>query len=153
MKIVQPKLQAAARRRKMIFAGVLALVFVWASLPARPYRPVEPVPAGIVDMHCHIAGIGAGGSGCFVSPRLRNNWRFDIYLRSFGITKKEMLANGDSLVADRISESVAQSKYVSKVVLLALDGVIGADGRLDTNRTEVYVPDEFVAEVCARHTN
>jgi predicted TIM-barrel fold metal-dependent hydrolase len=104
-------------------------------------------------MHCHIAGIGAGDSGCFVSPRLRNNWRFGIYLRSFGITKKEMLGSGDSLVADRISESVAQSKYVSKVVLLALDGVIGADGQLDTNRTEVYVPDEFVAAVCRRHTN
>ena len=68
-------------------------------------------------MHCHIAGIGAGGSGCFVSPRLRNNWRFDIYLHSFGVTKRQEIAtNGDSLVADRISESVAQSKYVSKAI-------------------------------------
>jgi predicted TIM-barrel fold metal-dependent hydrolase len=106
-----------------------------------------------VDMHCHIAGIGAGGSGCFVSPQMRNNWRFDIYLHSFGVSRKEMLEKGDDLVADRISESVAQSKYVSKVVLLALDGVIGADGQLDTNRTEVYVPNEFVARVCAQHTN
>jgi len=32
-----------------------------------------------VDTHCHLAGLGAGGSGCFVSPRLRHNWRFNIY--------------------------------------------------------------------------
>jgi len=131
----------------------MAVVFTWACLPARPFRPVEPLPDRIVDMHCHIAGLGAGGSGCFVSPRLVNNWRFNIYLRSFGVTHKEMLEKGDTIVADRISESVAQSKYVSKVVLLALDGVIGPNGQIDTNRTEVYVPNEYVATVCAHHTN
>ena len=104
-------------------------------------------------MHCHIAGIGAGGSGCFVSPRLQHNWRFKIYLHSFGVTEKELSQSGDSLVGDRISESLAQSKYVSRAVLLALDGVVDAKGNLDTNRTEVYVPNEFVAETAARHTN
>jgi predicted TIM-barrel fold metal-dependent hydrolase len=104
-------------------------------------------------MHCHIAGIGAGGSGCFVSPRLRNNWRFDTYLHSFGVTQKELLQQGDGLVGDRIAESLAQSKYVSRAVLLALDGVVDASGNLDSNRTEVYVPNEFVAQMAARHTN
>lgn len=113
---------------------------------------MERIPAGIVDMHCHIAGIGAG-SGCFVSPKLRNNWRFNVYLRSFGVSRKELREKGDSLVGDRISQSLAQSKYVSKAVLLALDGAVGPDGQLDTNRTEVYVPNEFVAETVARHTN
>jgi uncharacterized protein len=104
-------------------------------------------------MHCHIAGIGAGGSGCWVSPRLRNNWRFNIYLRSFGVSRRELSEKGDSLVADRISESLAQSRYVNQAVLLALDGVIDGNGQLDTNRTEVFVPNEFVAAMTARHTN
>jgi predicted TIM-barrel fold metal-dependent hydrolase len=153
MKTVKPKSPATARRWKIIFAGVLAVVFACTGLPARPFRPVEPIPAGIVDMHCHIAGIGAGGSGCFVSPRLRHNWRFKIYLRSFGVSQQELLKSGDGLVGDRISASLAQSKLVSRAVLLALDGVVDADGNLDTNRTEVYVPNEFVAEMAARHTN
>ena len=142
-----------AGRGRIIFAGVLAVVFGSMGLPARPYRPVEPAPAGIVDMHCHVAGIGAGGSGCFVSPKMRNNWRFKIYLRSFGVSPGELAAKGDRLVADRISESLARSKFVDRAVLLALDGVVGADGQLDTNRTEVYVPDAFVADMAARHTN
>src|SRR5580658_10956476 len=153
MKMVKPKWRLVARCAKIILACVLAFVLLSLSLPARPYRPVEPIPPGIVDMHCHIAGIGAGGSGCFVSPRLRNNWRFDIYLHSFGVTQKELLQQGDGLVGDRIAESLAQSKYVSRAVLLALDGVVDADGNLDTNRTEVYVPNEFVAQMAARHTN
>ena len=150
---MKPQFPSAPRRRVMILAGILALVFVSASLLARPFRPVEPIPAGIVDMHCHIAGLGAGGSGCFVSPRLRDNWRFKVYLRSFGVSEQEMLQQGDALVGDRISESLAQSKLVSRAVLLALDGVVDADGNLDTNRTEVFVPNEFVAAMAERHTN
>lgn len=136
------------------FLGFLgALVFAATLLPASPFRPVESIPPGIVDMHCHIAGIGAGGSGCFVSPRLLDNWRFSIYLRAFGVTKKEVLEKGDTIIGDKISETITQSKYVNKAVLLALDGVIGADGQLDTNLTEVYFPNEFVAAMCASHTN
>ncbi|HEV2691970.1 MAG TPA: amidohydrolase family protein [Verrucomicrobiae bacterium] len=153
MKLLKPKPPSAARRRKILFAGMLVTVFLWNYLLARPFRPVEPIPAGIVDMHCHLAGIGAGDSGCFVSPRLRDNWRFGIYLCAFGVSREGIAGQGDRLLADRLSESLAQSKYVSKAVLLALDGVIDADGRLDTNRTEVYFPDEYVADVCARHTN
>jgi predicted TIM-barrel fold metal-dependent hydrolase len=64
-----------------------------------------------------------------------------------------VLKEGDGLIGDRISQSLAQSRFVSRAVLLALDGVVDKDGNLDTNRTEVYVPNEFVAEMAARHTN
>ena len=153
MAISKWKFSPAARRGKIIFGGIAALGFAWSLLPARPFRPVEPVPVGIVDMHCHIAGIGAGGSGCLVSPRLLDNWRFKTYLRAFGVSQKEVLEKGDGIIGDKISESLAESKFVSKAVILALDGVVGADGQLDTNRTEVCIPDEFVADVCARHAN
>jgi hypothetical protein len=114
---------------------------------------VEPLPGEIVDMHCHVAGIGAGGSGCFVSEELRDSWRFRIYLRSFNASEKELYEKGDHLVPDRISESLKESRYVSRAVILALDGVIRADGLLDMNRTQVYVPNEFVMEAVKRHPN
>jgi uncharacterized protein len=132
-------------------ASLMLLALAWAV--AGPYRPVEPLPPDILDMHCHVAGIGAGGSGCFVSPRMRANWRFRIYLRSYGVSEQEVMEQGDRLVVDRVAASLADSRYVRRAVVLALDGVVGADGLLDTNRTEVYVPNEFVAEAAARHTN
>src|SRR5215469_15691303 len=97
----------ARGRRKLLLAAILAVVFAWTLLPARPYRPVQPIPPGILDMHCHIAGLGVG-SGCFVSPKLRDNWRFRIYLRSFGVSQKELQEQGDGVVADRTSQSLAQ---------------------------------------------
>src|SRR5271169_6028140 len=105
MKILNSKSVAPVRRWKIIFVSALAVVFLWANVLARPFRPVEQIPANIVDMNCHVAGIGAGGSGCFVSPQLRHNWRFRIYLRSFGVSQKEILNEGDGLIGDRISES------------------------------------------------
>jgi predicted TIM-barrel fold metal-dependent hydrolase len=153
MKELKKRPPLSARGRMILAAAVLALVGAWTGLAAFPYRAVEPIPAGIVDMHCHVAGIGSGGSGCFVSPAMRDNWRFDIYLHSFGVSRKEILEKGDGIVAERISESLARSQFVSKAVLLALDGVMDAKGQLDTNRTEVYVPNEFVAKMAARYTN
>jgi hypothetical protein len=118
-----------------------------------PYRPVEPLPAEIVDMHCHVAGIGAGGSGCFISPALQKSWKIRIYLRSFGVSEDELRAKGDSLVTERMAGLLAESKYVGKAVILAMDGIVGGDGLLDKDFTQVYVPDEFVAKEVARHAN
>jgi hypothetical protein len=74
-------------------------------------------------------------------------------LRSFGVTERELLREGDRAVPDSISGLLSRSRFVDKAVLLALDGVIGGDGALDTNRTQVYVPNEFVAEAAAAHSN
>lgn len=139
--------------RKIAATTLLFIVALGICLPARPYRPLEPIPHDIIDMHCHVAGIGAGGSGCFVSRQLRHNFRFKIYLHSFGVSERELLEKGDALVGDRISESLSRSQYVSNAVLLALDGVVDDKGNLDTNKTEVYVPNEFVAGLVASHTN
>ncbi len=140
-------------RFKAFLAAASVALLACAFGFAGPYRPIEPLPKGIVDMHCHVAGIGAGGSGCFVSPKLRHSWRFSIYLRSFGVSQRELTEKGDGIVAERISKLLAQGHFVDKAVLLALDGVVGSDGILDTNRTEVYIPNEFVAAAAASHTN
>ncbi len=135
-----------------LLVASLATVPCPTASPAAAISSGKPQPA-IVDMHCHLAGIGAGNSGCFVSAKLRDNWRFKIYLGAFGVTVDDLRIKGDGLVADRISAQLARSKYVRKAVVLAMDGVVGKDGNLDTNRTEIYVPNEFVAEVVGKHDN
>ncbi|OGS51949.1 MAG: hypothetical protein A3J79_04515, partial [Elusimicrobia bacterium RIFOXYB2_FULL_62_6] len=141
------------RRVIIVFTAVLLAVIVRFIFPAGPYLPVEPLPPGIIDMHVHLAGVGAGGSGCSVSEKLKDNWRFGLYLKSFWVSRRELEEKGDMLMADRISASLAGSKLVSRAVLLAMDGVVGPDGNLDLKKTELYVPDEFVAAAAAKHKN
>ncbi len=105
----------------------------------------------VIDLHCHAAGIGAGASGCYVNPRLLRSYKFGFYLRAFGVTRRELAESGDTLVLDRIAAGIAASTAVDRAVVLALDGVVDAHGRLDTDRTELLVPDAFVADGAARH--
>lgn len=107
----------------------------------------------IIDIHCHAAGIGAGNSGCFISPALRRSWKFGIYLRAFGVTEKELQEQGDELIMERLSRLLAQSKKVQKAVVLALDGIVGKDGGLDMTRTEAFISNEFIACSVSRHNN
>ena len=61
---------------------ICALLIVRLLCFKGPMRsPVSPPPTGILDMHCHAAGFGAGESGAWVSPALRNSWKFNLYLK------------------------------------------------------------------------
>ena len=104
-----------------------------------------------LDMHCHVAGIGAHGSGCFVSPDIRSSVKFSLYLKAFSVSEKEVADSGDDLIADRLARQLDSSKTVGAAVVLALDGVIDSAGRLDTGRTQIYVPDSFVLRSVRRH--
>lgn len=107
----------------------------------------------IIDIHCHTAGIGAGGSGCFVSPAMRRGWRYHVYLRAFGVTEQELRTHGDALIIRKTSELLARSRHVHAAVILAMDGVVGDDGQLDLEATEVYIPNEFVARETRKYPN
>ena len=114
----------------------------------------EPIPKkDIIDIHCHTAGIGAGGSGCFLSPAMRRSWKYGIYLKSFGVSEEELLREGDGLITRRLSETLAQSRRVRAAVVLAMDAVIDANGEMDKARTEIYIPNEFVARETGRYPN
>ena len=107
---------------------------------------------GYLDMHVHTAGIGAGGSGAFVGAEMRGSLRFRFYLHAFGVTEEELEAEGDGLVIGKISAEVAESEQVARAVILAMDGVV-ADGDLDREATQYYVPNDFVAAEVKRYTN
>ena len=78
----------------------------------------------IIDMHCHTAGIGAGGSGCFVSLALRRNMRYRFFLKAFGVSEAELEQHGDKLVLERLSHGLEQSRHVAAAVVL-LTGFVG----------------------------
>lgn len=109
--------------------------------------------SNIIDIHCHAAGIGAGGSGCHVSPPLRNSWKYSAYLRSYCVTEEELLREGDGLVIRRLAETLAGSTLVSRAVILAMDCVVCDNGEPDPGRTEIQIPNEFLSIEVRRYPN
>jgi len=135
-------------------ATFCALVTGCAAFSRGPILPPEPLPtASILDLHCHVGGVGAGGSGCYASPKLLQSSKMGFFLRSFGVTRKEAQEHGDALCAERVSQALAASRHVNRAVILALDGPVDTGGNLDLARTQLYVPNEFVAALAAQHTN
>ena len=133
---------------------ILLLLGLREAFFSGPYLPLaKPHDGMILDMHCHVAGIGSGGSGCFVSRELRNNFRFNIYMKAFGVTLAEAEEQGDQLLMERLAKGIEESKRVGAAIVLAMDGVMDANGRLDRARTEFYVPNEFVAAEAAKYPN
>ena len=74
-------------------------------------------------------------------------------LKAFDVTEQELLSEGDGLIIQRISRTLARSQRVSAAVILAMDGVVANDGELDDTGTEIYIPNEFVAGEVRRYPN
>lgn len=134
-------------------ALVLLALLAFHRLPAVASHPLLRDKSRVLDMHCHVAGIGAGGSGAFISHRLRRSWKYSIYLKAFGVTEAELLRQGDGLMVERISARLAESTQVGAAVLLALDGVIDAQGQLERQATEIYIPNDFLVREVTKYPN
>ena len=132
----------------LIICGLIVALFLLRLMMFRGVigeEAVEP-PKGIIDMHCHTAGIGAGGSGAWISDALRNSWKFGLYLKIFGSNEKKVNEEGDELLMGIIAKSIQESEYVDGAVILAMDAPYTAEGELDREGGEVFVPNRFVGE-------
>ncbi len=128
-----------------------AAVFAAANLALASETPADAKT--IIDFHAHVAGLGYGNSGCFINEKMRKNFRFPFYLMAMGVSERELRQKGDAILFKKISDAVAKSSQVDKVVILAMDGVIDRDGNLDKKATQIYVPNEYVYEQTQRYSN
>lgn len=137
-----------------MFSLLLVLGFVFGVFVLRivlfkgPFaKPCLVAPYGVVDMHCHTAGIGAGGSKARISTALRSSWRFRVYLKIFGTSEEILRTRGDRSLMEDIDRAIGESVHVDKAVILAMDAPHADDGSLDLEAVEVWVPNRFVGEV------
>jgi hypothetical protein len=107
----------------------------------------------VIDIHCHVAGIGAGNSGCFLSAAMERSWKTHFYFKAFGVSREELQREGDGLLLRRLSARLAGSYRVQSAVVLALDGVVDGRGELDRERTELYIPNDYLASQCRQYDN
>jgi len=72
-------------------------------------------------------------------------------LKRIGASPADPPAAVDRAYVDHLLRNLDDSPSVDRAVLLALDGVVGEDGRVDESRTNLLVPNDFVFRVAALH--
>jgi predicted TIM-barrel fold metal-dependent hydrolase len=110
--------------------------------------------AKLVDHHVHIAGLGIGGTNAFVNPKMLT-WRhpfhrlkLKVYMSSAGVADED---NADPQAATRLASLVANIKDHGKHRLLAFDKHYRSDGSVNLDKTEFYVPNEYVFALAERY--
>ncbi len=111
-------------------------------------------PAQVVDVHVHLVGLGAGGTGCFVHPEA-HSWssplrtlKTRIYKGAAGIWDE---ARADQVYVERLVDCAATPQPHGRFLLLAFDKHYTAAGEPDLARTEFYTPNDYLLQVCAEH--
>lgn len=111
-------------------------------------------PGRLVDHHTHIAGIGTSSSGAFINPKMRtwghpfHHLKFKVYLSAAGVAD---VANADNQLANRLVNLVKHIPNHGKHRLLAFDKNYTADGLPNLEKTEFYVPNEYVFSLAEQH--
>lgn len=100
----------------------------------------------IIDAHVHLIAVNGEG-GCFVSKRMSRGAVFFGLQRLLGlggVSREEM----DAAYRTRLVDWV-HGCDVDAACLLGLDGIYDEQGRLDRERTHVYVSNDYVLDVAS----
>ena len=104
-------------------------------------------PSKLVDYHTHVFGAGEGGSRCRVSARFFSPWhpwkrlQFAVYMHAARVTD---LDHAESQFMTRLDALVRGMPVRGRSCLLAFDSNHRADGSVDEDHTDLYVPNEYV---------
>jgi mannonate dehydratase len=111
--------------------------------------------ARVWDSHAHLVGLGRGGTGCDIGPELRSpvrhplkNLQFDVYMAASGVTDE---ANADEAYLHRLLQLHQLANPDGKLLLLAFDRYVDADGTEQPARSEMYTPNDYVLAVAKAH--
>ena len=106
----------------------------------------EPSPGKRIDLHVHLAGVGGGGAGCFVSPKMARTLTFHALKRIIGIDTSDPHA-ATVHFGRRIAQAVESSTELDYAAVFAMDGVYDGAGELKPEDSHLYVPNSWVFEV------
>jgi predicted TIM-barrel fold metal-dependent hydrolase len=116
-----------------------------ADLVKRAFDDIDPEQ--LVDHHTHVAGIGTGHTNTFVHPKMRtwarplHHLKFKVYMSAAGV---QDIGHADSQLVQRLANLVKHIENHGKYRLLAFDKNYNPDGSVNLDKTEFYVPNEYV---------
>ena len=140
----------------LLIAALLAACtnFIEASKSSTYVRPDQP-KKDILDVHFHGACISEK-YGCFISEDTKRKYfgiKFSAYLNSFGASKEDIKNRNDAAIFSKAHMLVKDSRYISRAIVLAMDGIYDSQGELDKARTQVYFPNEYIAQQVKQYEN
>lgn len=97
----------------------------------------------LTDAHCHVAVLPTKDNGCLLSKRMRDGMVARVVARSQGLPLDDA-ETANRIYRERLSAALAESRSVARAVILAMDGVYGADGRLDEGHTDFLISNDYV---------
>jgi len=121
-----------------------------SDLVQRAFDDIDP--QRLIDHHVHVAGLGAGGT--FVNRKMRtwahpfHRLKFKVYMSSAGATDEDQ---ADAQLVERLASLVSHIRNHGKHRLLAFDKHYRRDGSVNLEKTEFYVPNEYVFELAERY--
>lgn len=111
-------------------------------------RPLaERVPR--IDVHVHLAGLGGGGAGCHISPRMARSLSFQALKRLLAIDTRDGVAATEAF-AQRLAAFADSATELDYVAAFAMDGVYTGGGELDLAQSHLLVPNAWTFHVCRR---
>jgi predicted TIM-barrel fold metal-dependent hydrolase len=113
----------------------------------------ELIPPGLrnagLDVHVHVLGVGAGGTGCRMHDEMRSSIqaRAGLWNLRLSLSQPDL----DQAYIEYLRTRVHRAGFLKQVVLLAMDHTYSSSGEPDAVRTPFYTPNDYVAGLCAKH--
>lgn len=133
--------------------------FSEASLEARALvdQAFRDLPDKVTyDVHVHVLGDNEKENGCFINPRGKSFWhifqylRFEAYLSAGQVKDKKMI---DAQYITHLVKLARNSKYAIRLHLLAFDKYYDRDGKVNLEKTEFYIPNEYVFKLSRAYSD
>ncbi|MEE8408420.1 MAG: amidohydrolase family protein, partial [Myxococcota bacterium] len=107
-------------------------------------------PQKLTDYHVHILGLGTGGTGNWVNPEMQSwaspvkRFKFSVYMSASGIEDQE---NADRQFVERLVALARGIDRHGRHLAMAFDYHYRPDGTINYEKSEFYVPNEYVFAV------
>ncbi len=103
-----------------------------------------------VDMHVHIVGNGAGGTGCWLRLKMWQRPLVALMLRQIGLPHSAMTGDLDRLYVERLLHLLKESS-LGAAVILAQDEVYDEQGHAIKGVGCFHVPNAYVLQLARQH--
>ncbi|HYF50525.1 MAG TPA: amidohydrolase family protein [Planctomycetota bacterium] len=107
----------------------------------------------IIDVHTHLAGLGQGGTRCFISKRKFNSALYRLMRYKLGVYHSHKDGRLDQDYLERLDRDVAQaieSQVLDAIVVFAHERIYDDSGEVQRSGQELYVPNEYAFACCER---